>query len=78
MRTTVDLNDELLRRAKRKAADEGITLREVIERALRTQLEARGAKKQYALKWRPTKGDLMPGVDLDDRDSLFDRMEGRG
>jgi len=37
MRTTVDLNDDVLRRAKRRAADEGIPLREVIETALRIQ-----------------------------------------
>jgi hypothetical protein len=78
MRTTIELNDELLRAAKRRAADEGTTLREIIERALRTQLELRGRPpKKYTLRWRTEKGRLLPGVRLDDRDLLFDVMEGR-
>ncbi len=38
MRTTIDMNDELLRAVKREAATEQITIREVVERALRTYL----------------------------------------
>jgi len=77
MRTTIELNDELLRRAKRRAADEGTTLREVIERALRAHLEPRRSRGRYKLHWRTEKGRLQPGVRLDDRDSLFDIMDGR-
>jgi hypothetical protein len=75
MRTTVDLNDELLRRAKRRAADEGVPLREVIEAALRGHLEGGGrSRKPYRLRWRTEKGVLRPGVRLDDRGALFDLM----
>lgn len=77
MRTTIDLNDELLRAAKRKAADEGIPLRAVIERALRDALQPERARSTYRLHWRTEKGRILPGVRLDDRDDLLDLMEGR-
>jgi hypothetical protein len=39
MKTTVEIDDDLLRAAKRAAIDEGVTLRQVIEDALRARLE---------------------------------------
>ena len=32
MRTTVDINDDLMKRAKRRAAKDGVPLREIIDR----------------------------------------------
>jgi Arc/MetJ family transcription regulator len=77
MRTTLDLNDELLQQAKQQAARERTTLRAIVERALRSHLSKRGSDRAYRLKWRPEEGRLQPGVRLDDRDALFDLMEGR-
>ena len=77
MRTTVHVNDGLLRAAKRRAADDGTTLRQVFETALRKYLGQGQRTAPYSLKWRPEHGKLQPGVRLDDRDALFDRMEGR-
>ena len=77
MRTTLDLNEEVLRSAKQRAAREGTTLRAVVERALRSYLKGGDRKSGYRLRWRPERGRLRPGVRLDDRDALFDRMDGR-
>ena len=77
MRTTIDLNDELLEKAKQEAARERTTLRAVIERALRRHLARRTSTRAYHLQWRPERGRLQPGVRLNDRDALFDLMEGR-
>ena len=41
MKTTIDIADDLLERAKRKARRENKTLREVIEEALRRQLTSK-------------------------------------
>jgi len=79
MRTTIDLNDEILRRAKQRAVEKGVTLREVIERALRAQLDVhRGGRGAYRLRWRTERGKVQPGVRLDDREALFDLTDGRG
>ena len=77
MRTTMDINDELMRRAKERAAAEGTSLKSVVERALRVHLARGGRSTEFALQWRTERGKLQPGVDLNDRDSLFERMEER-
>ena len=77
MRITVDLSDELLKRAKKRAADEETTLREVIEAALRLYLGKRVRRPGYRLRWRTERGRLLPGVRLDDRDCLCELMDGR-
>ena len=79
MRTTVDLNDQLLREAKKRAASEGKPLRALIEEALRAMLQTSPeGGPEYRLEWRTERGRLQTGVRLDDRQSLFDLMEGRG
>lgn len=76
MRTTIRMDDGLLRQAKTYAARTGTTLTRVIEDAVR-QLLARS--KQHRLR-EPVRlptfdGEgLQPGVDLDDTASLIDLM----
>jgi hypothetical protein len=77
MRTTFDISDELFRQLKRKAADEGKPVRQVIETALRVYLGKAKIGKAYRLRWRSERGRILPGVRLDDRDALFDLMDGR-
>ncbi len=79
MRTTLDIDDAVMRIAKKKAAEEGETLTRLIEKALRLYLNppSRG-KKQFKLRLLTKRGRQMPGVNLDDRDSLYERMEERG
>ena len=72
----MELSDELMRRAKKKATDDGVPLRNVVEDALRRYLSEKPAATGYKLKWTTEKGELMRDVDLDDRDSLFDLMDG--
>jgi plasmid stability protein len=78
MRTTLNLDDNLMRAAKRRAAETGQTLSETIEAALRELLEQeKRPKPSYRLRWLTVKGGAQRGVDLADRDALIDRMEGR-
>jgi hypothetical protein len=77
MRTTLDLSSEILRLAKKKAADDRVPLKRVVEVALRRYLTGTPRRTGYRLRWRTESGTLQPGVDLEDRQSLFDRMGGR-
>ena len=77
VRTTIDLGDELYRQIRKRAADDGVAMRDVLEAALRAYLSGRTSRGVYRLRWRTEEGRLQPGVDLDDRDSLFDLMDGR-
>jgi hypothetical protein len=72
-RTTVRLPDDLVRRAKRKAASEGRTLTALIEDGLRRIVEERplGCWPDRILPPVSTaRGGLRPGIDLDDTAAL--------
>ena len=49
MKTTVDIHDELLARAKRHAAETGRPLRAVVEEGLRRVLSASPIRDRYTL-----------------------------
>jgi hypothetical protein len=78
MRTTIRLNDDLLKQAKQEAIRSGRTLTAVIEDALRQVLGRKIARS----KRRPTrlvswgKGGVRPGVNLDCTAELLDIMDG--
>jgi len=78
LRTTLNLDDALMRAARVHAAESGRTLTEVVEQALRELLlRERTPSSRYRLKRTTVRGGVQPGVDLTDRDSLLDLMEGR-
>ena len=76
MKTTLNLNDAILKAAKRRAIEENLTLTRVLEDALHQYLRPPVPRGRFRLRILTRKGDLVPGVDLEDRDSLYDRMEG--
>ena len=80
MRTTLNLDDDLLRRAKTFAAQTHRTLTSVFEDALREVLARRekaGARKPFRLPDSTSKPGYCPGVDLDNSAALLDILEGR-
>lgn len=78
MRTTVRLDEQLLKEAKRQAAEAGMTLQAMIEESLRERL-ARGQGRQQNRRQvhllTAGAGGVLPGVDLNDSASLLDAME---
>jgi hypothetical protein len=77
MRTTVRLDDDLLKEAKRHAAEKGITLTALLDQALREILcrdERAPAAEWIELPIFKGRG-LQPGVDLDDTTALVDLMD---
>jgi len=71
-RTTVRLPEDLMRRAKRKAAADGTSLTELIEAGLRQMLKE-PVHKQLRRVLPPVSsasGGLMPGIDLNDSAAL--------
>jgi hypothetical protein len=78
MRTTIRLNDELLREAKAHAAATDRTLTQLIEDALRIALARRDAAAERPRVDLPVfRGSgLQPGVNLDSNAALLDLMEG--
>jgi len=78
MRTTIRLDDALLRDAKTHAAQTGRTLTAVIEDALRASLQRSHSRPERPIPvFRPVRhSGLQPGVDLSDSADLLDLMEG--
>ncbi len=76
MRTTIRLSDELLRKAKKKAAEQGRTLTSLVEEGLKSVLaEAKPARRtRVRLPVSSASGGTLPGVDLNRSSDLEDRM----
>lgn len=80
MKTTIDIADSLLQSAKARAADEGTTLRALVEEGLRRVLEQREKRGPFQLRGASFGGNgLQPGV----REGSWERIreliyEGRG
>jgi len=77
MKTTLDLRDDLLARAKELAAKERTSLTKIIEESLAMRLRrrrnARGSLKELPLSTRI--GGLRKGVDGRSNRSLFDSAD---
>lgn len=80
MKTTVEISDALLSAAKSTAADEGTTVRALIEEALRRLLDERRSRRKFRLRKASFKGKgLQPGMIEGDWDQVRDLIyEGRG
>ena len=79
MRTTVRLSDDLLRKAKKKAAGEGRTLTSLVEEGLKIVLAESKSRKRGRVRLPISKasGGTLPGVDLNRSSELQDLMENR-
>jgi hypothetical protein len=78
MRTTINLPDELIQRAKKAALEADTTLTEIIANALREAL-LKGRRKEPRRKIKLTtygEGGTFPGVNLDDTSAVLDLMDG--
>jgi hypothetical protein len=79
MRTTLTIQDALLRKAKQASLERNLSVGEVVEEALRLTLgaQAKGRPAQRR-KLKTFRGDgLQPGVDLTSSAALLEFMGGR-
>jgi hypothetical protein len=77
MKTTLNLDDRLLRDAKKLAAETGRTLTSVVEAALRDALAAARRPPPRSLDIPVVTGRRLPDVDPSDRVALYERMADR-
>lgn len=78
-RTTIRLEDDLLRKAKREAQRRGTTFTALVAEGLRNVLARRESPRRRRVKIPVSTrgGGLRPGVDLNNSAALLDLMEGR-
>jgi len=75
MRTTLIIDDALFRQLKRRAAEEGRTLSEVTQEALRRGLAPREPRRRPRRVKLPTFHMGKPLVDLADRNQVYDLLD---
>jgi hypothetical protein len=75
MKTTLNIDDTVMRRLRQEAARQGRTMSEMVETALRLLLGAPEKRDSIAPLPRFRSGGAL--VDVADRDALYDAMEGR-
>ncbi|MCC7537016.1 MAG: hypothetical protein IT379_12420 [Deltaproteobacteria bacterium] len=77
MKTTIDLPEELLVRAKKRAAELRVPLRQLVVEGLRARL-ARDTKpsRHAAIRWVTVAGGLPRGLDVSDRALMHDWLAG--
>lgn len=72
MKTTLDLDEHVLRKAREWVAREGISLTKLVEDALQVRLaSARGGIARNPLQLETVAGEKAPNVDIADRDALY-------
>jgi hypothetical protein len=76
MRTTIDIPDTLFKRAKKAAAEQGVALREIVLRALRTHLDQPAAQGAgYSFDWKVDQGPWNPDLPLHSREALEEYLD---
>jgi len=78
MKTTIELPDDLLIAAKKRAAETRSTLKTIFERGLRREL-GRSARRQGSkkIRWVTVAGDLARGLDVSNREKMHDYLRSK-
>ena len=76
MRTTIRIEDDLLKRAKKRAAEEGRTLTSLIEEALSLVVAKQKSSRRGRVELPVSKasGGVLPGIDLNRSSDLEEAM----
>lgn len=80
MKTTIELDDDLFNAVRARAREQGTTMREVIEDALRRALHGGRRPTRYRLDLPVTAGKRPPTIDVDsnaEMDAYLDATDAR-
>lgn len=80
MKTTFELPDELFVAAKKRAAEERRSLRDLVTSGIRAELRLRRparAQTPPRIKWVTVAGGLPEGVDVADREAMHEALRRR-
>ena len=80
MKTTIEISDKLIRETKKYAAEKGLSLKSVIESALRNLFESKQRPVKFTLKKASFRGQgLQPGIEEGNWSEIRKRIyKGRG
>jgi plasmid stability protein len=76
-RTTLTIDDDLFVQLKKRAATQGKSMGSLVNDLLRQAISTQSRRRPFKLKLEGWEAELQAGVDILDRDKLFDLMNGR-
>ncbi len=74
-RTTITIDQDLLNKVKAFGKDKGLSVSRTISELVRIALLQKQNPQKHNFTWKTYKGQLRPGVNIDDRDQLYNLME---
>lgn len=77
MKTTLNIDDTVMKRLRQEAARQGRTMSELVEAALRLLLQTKPERVKKRLRPLPTFDSGGHLVDIADREALYQAMGGR-
>ncbi len=75
MKTTLNLDDQVMNNAKARAARDGITFTALVEDAIRAKLLQDSEKVLYRFEPNVVVGRKPPNVDISERDALYEVID---
>jgi hypothetical protein len=75
VKTTLNLDDDLMRAAKDRARRRGVTLTALVAQALRRELAEDGAPTEFRINLPVTRGARPPTVDVDSNAALEEYLD---
>lgn len=69
MKTTLNIDDRILKEAKKLAAERGVTLTSIVEDGLRAVLNP---PTEYRFEFPTVPGKLPPDLDITSREAMYD------
>lgn len=75
MKTTLNLDERVLKNAKEQAARDGITLTAFVEQALKARLLPQSEIETYRFQPKVVKGSRPPNVDIAEREALYEVID---
>lgn len=76
-RTTIAFEDAVLKALKQRALDEGRSVQAIVNEAVKRALTLQ-RRVRFKLKLPKLRFEIPAGIDVCDRDSLYDWFDGRG
>jgi hypothetical protein len=78
MKTTIEIPDELLIAAKKRAAELRVPLRQLVAEGLQTRLDQnyQPRRQRPRIHWVVVDGGLPPGLDPADRETIYQHLDG--
>ena len=75
MRTTLTLDPDVAQKVRRRMSQKKLTLKQVINEALRAGLSSTQEEKEVPYKVEPYPFEFKPGIDTDKLNQLLDELE---